>query len=68
MTSNEKCYEQDRGWLIIKKLLFVIFLFIYDGVISYIKNLYLINKDKLFLYFYNNKVTYDPYKHDIVIK
>ena len=34
-------------------LWFVLFPFIYDGVISYIRNLYVMNKDRLFHYFYN---------------
>ena len=54
MASKEECYEPDCRWLITKRLWFVIFSFIYDGVISYIKNLYVMNKDRLFHYFYNN--------------
>ena len=58
MTSKGECYEPDCGWLITKRLWFVIFPFIYDGVITYIRNLYAMNKDRLFHYFYNNLVVF----------
>ena len=53
--------------LITKRLWFVIFLFIYDGVISYIKNFYIMNKDRLFHYFHNIFV-YVEYLHYFLAK
>ena len=58
MVSKGECYEPDCGWLINKRLWFVIFPFIYDGVISYIRNLYVMNKEMLFHYFYNNNYNF----------